>query len=111
MASKASGKAKGGYIFCKKVVRKDDTVIRPKKAEALRIPISTLKNRKFILSLISFKDCVRIQLNQSRPLKRPVCPGTRRFDLARYFTCANFAVKFTCAHITPLLAAQAFYNL
>ena len=46
MTSKVARKAKGGYIFCKKVVRKDGTVIRPKKAEALRIPISTLKNRK-----------------------------------------------------------------
>lgn len=38
--------SESGYIFRKEVIRKDGTVIRPKKAKALRIPISTLKNRK-----------------------------------------------------------------
>lgn len=46
MAEKSNKKATSGYIFRKEVVRKDGTVIRPKKAKALRIPISTLKKHK-----------------------------------------------------------------
>ena len=46
MAEKSKRKIESGYIFRKEVVRKDGTVIRPKKAKALRIPISTLKNHK-----------------------------------------------------------------
>lgn len=46
MAEKTNKKTASGYIFRKEVVRKDGTVIRPKKAIALRIPISTLKNHK-----------------------------------------------------------------
>ena len=51
MSPKAPQKTKtssknNDYIFCKEVIRKDGSVIRPKKAKALRIPIAKLKHRK-----------------------------------------------------------------
>lgn len=46
MSNDGTKTSSGGYIFRAYVVRKDGTVIRPKNAKALRIPIAKLKNRK-----------------------------------------------------------------
>lgn len=43
---KKDTKVEGGYIIRAEVRRKDGTVIRPKKAKALKIPIAALKNFK-----------------------------------------------------------------